>query len=240
MKKPLPTGIPRTTRTLKTEWGNVVYRAWGLGDQSVLLQALTGDTDNETRADALSQIMRSGVLEYTGGSVDEMPLFLAELVLLKMRALSIGEEATLHKQCGHCEEGKVTFTFNLEELKIQTFEGHQDKLTIGNYTFKFRYPSFRGTLEVGVLENLTNFSEKVVIKFIESVTTEDEVYLMDDYTEEEQIEFVKDLGSDLQVFVFEKFIQLMPCLSIDLNGKCDKCGVEDHQHVKGVSKLFSI
>lgn len=239
MKKPLPSGIPRTTRTLKTPWGDVEYRAWGLGDQSVLLQALTGDTSNEVRADALSQIMRSGVSSYSKGDVSEMPLFLAELVLLRMRALSIGEEATLYKQCPHCEPGKVEFKFNLEELTIQTFEGHKDSLTIGDYTFKFRYPSFRGTLEVGVLETLTNFSERVVVKFIESVCTEDEVYLMDDYTEDEQVEFVKDLGADLQVFVFEKFIQLMPCVTIDLHGVCDKCGEEDHQHVKGASKLFS-
>lgn len=249
-KKPLPTSIPRTQKLVKTKWGNITYHAWGLGDQSILLQRLVADEDStvttEERYDALREIIEKNVVSYTdqtGKALDplEMPVFLSEFLLLKLRAISIGETVDFVRPCGEgeCKCERVILSTNLDEATIIENENFQDEFKMGEYTFKLRFPSYRGTLELAELESLENISEEVLSRFIDCVYTEDDAWYMNEYTQEEKNQFMKLLGSDFQLFVLEKYVKNMPKCSMTLKGTCPDCG---HEHVlkldSGVSKLF--
>lgn len=242
MKKSLPSSLPRTNKLLKTEWGDVKFQAWGLGDQSKLLLALSGprDEDNSTVLfEALREIIESCVLEYSGGDVLEMPLFLSEMVLVSARAMSIGEIAKLTKVCNveDCK-GNVPMEIDLSKAKLVSDGDSDNTYTIGEYTFELRYPSFRGTLEINDLTDATDLTEDLLRKFIKSVYTESEVWVMADYTAAEQKTFMKLLGADFQVHVMNKFVKNMPYVLVVAEGVCEKCGHVHKQDIKGVSKLF--
>ena len=239
MKKSLPSSLPRTNKLLKTEWGDVKFQAWGLGDQSKLLLALSGPRDKEDTGvlfEALREIMESCVLEYSGGEVLDMPLFLSEMVLVNARAMSIGEIA---KVCNEQEcTGNVPMEIDLTKATLVSDASSANTYTIGEYTFELRYPSFRGTLEINELTDANELTEDLLRKFIKSVYTESEVWLMKDYTADEQKTFMKLLGADFQVHVMEKFVKNMPYVLVVAEGVCEKCGHEHKQEIKGVSKLF--
>lgn len=241
-KRPLPSSMPRTTRSIKSQWGDVTYQAWGLGDQSILLQALTGDdVDESAQVDALNQILKTCVLEYSRGEVEQMPLFLAEFIVMKIRAISIGEVATITKKCSDDCDGIVHFEFNIDnDLKIIRPENHQFTLSIGDYTFELAYPTLYSSIRFDKNEDLGTTSLKTVCKFIKGFYNEEESFEFSDYTEEEQIEFVKTLGADFQAFVQEKFIKTMPYVGITLDAKCPECGKRHTHEIMGASKLFSI
>lgn len=254
-KRPLPTSIPRTQRSIETKWGSVVYQAWGLGDQSVILQAIAGDTDQEDvsehqRVDALEQILENCVVKFksnsTAQSISESPMFLAEYVLMKLRAISIGEEAEVAKRCsenidGVACDGRVSFKFNIDkDVVIIEDPDHETSLVMGDYKLNFKYPSIRESLKISEIQALDNISERLSMMFLESIECGEEFWLVSDYTEEEMLAFAKDLGSEVQKFINTKFTATMPHVGVNLKGCCDKCGKQEEFSIKGVSKLFTI
>lgn len=242
-KKPLPNSIPRTTKLIKNEWGVIEYQAWGLGDQSKLLQRLGDDTPSEERYDALRELLSSCVVSYSHKGKQqnplEMPVFLSELLLLKLRSISIGEEAKFSKKCDCDGTPVVSLVANLEDAKILTQDTHKDTWTVGNFTFQLQYPSFRGSIEMSELESLEHISEEMVSRFIKTVYTDDDVWDMCDYTQDEKNVFMKDLGSDFQLFVLDKFISKMPQVVLPVTGTCEKCGKDHSMDLKGIARLFS-
>lgn len=250
MKKPLPTSLPRTSKLRKTKWGDVTYQAWGLGDQSKLLQRIVGeDVAPEERYDALRELLSSCVLSYVveGKEVNpvEMPVFLSELILVLIRAISIGEEAAFTKNCDKCvgEDGKhaiVNMVTNLEDSYILETDDHEYTKKVGDYTFELQYPTFRGSLEMSELETLDNISEELASRFIKTVYNDSDAWIMSDYTQAEKNEFMQLLGSDFQTFILKSFVQKMPVTKLKLEGMCPRCGHDHSTEVSGVSKLFSI
>lgn len=248
-KKPLPS-IPRTQRTLDTKWGKIVYRAWGLGDQALILQAISpnGEGDEVERAQALEQLLRSNTVEVksTGFSdVADAPIFVAEILLMRMRALALGEKATVSRMCDGCPDQehaeRLDFEFDINtDIVIEEEEGHQDFIEVAEYRMNLRYPTISSSLSLKDVKDAADASVLLTSKFIRSVENADEFWDFEDYTDEEVEEFVKAIGSDVQTEILRKFVGTMPYTKVHLEKKCPACGKEHSFDVKGVSRLFTV
>ncbi len=244
MGKPLPTNIPRTTRTTVTPFGTVKYRAWSLGCQSILLQAMPDEgeeEDIEARNDAITQVLEDCIVSWDGGKVGDMPLFLAELMFIKIRAISNGEEASVARKCSKegCN-GSTVFNFNMDEIELVVPEDHKSEINVGEFVFKLDYPTLRSAFDVSKMSK-DNFTEELAAQFIKKISTEDEVWnFKTDYSHSEQLSFVRTLGSEIQTAIIEKFVKTMPFTQLKLYGKCNKCGEPEELVIKGVTKLFQL
>lgn len=248
-KKPLPT-LPRTERTLESKWGRVTFRAWGLGDQSLILQAISpaGDTPEEERAQALEQLLRTNIVSIDSKEfkdIADAPIFLAELILMRMRALALGEKATVSRLCDGCppeeKPQRLDFEFNIDkDIIIEEDDSHKAFIEIGEYRLNLRYPTIASSTSLANVVDAADASVVLTSKFISSVTTEEEYWDFTEYDDEEIREFISRIGSDVQTEIIRKFVSTMPYTKLHLEKTCPKCGKHHSFDVKGVSRLFTV
>lgn len=249
-KKPLPS-IPRTQRTLDTKWGKIVYRSWGLGDQSLILQAIspTGEGDESERAQALEQLLRANTLSIESKhfrDISEAPIFLAEMVLMRMRALALGEKVTVSRICDGCPEGekgeRLDFEFDInKDIVIEEDPNHKPYTQIEEYRINHKYPTISSSLSLNSIKDAADASVVLTSKFISTVTTEEgEVWDLADYDDQEVREFIEQIGSDVQTEILKNFLGTMPYTKVHLEAVCPRCGKNHSFDVKGVSRLFTV
>lgn len=248
-KKPLPT-IPRTERTLDTKWGSVTFRSWGLGDQSLILQAVSpsGEGDEEERAQALVQLLRTNTLKTNSklfSDIADAPIFVAELVLMRMRALALGEKATVSRVCDACPKDaprqRLDFEFDInKDIVIEEDPNHRSHIVVGAYKINLKYPTIKSSLNLQGLTDAANASVILTSKFVSSVETDDEFWDMSDYEDTEVKAFIEDMGSDVQTDILQKFVATMPYTKVHLEKTCPQCGKVHSFDVKGVSRLFTV
>lgn len=248
-KKPLPS-IPRTERTLDTKWGKIVYRSWGLGDQALILQAISpnGEGDEVERAQALEQLLRGNTVEIDSkcfGDIADAPIFVAEILLMRMRALALGEKATVSRMCDGCPDQekpeRLDFEFDINsDIVIEEDASHQDYIEVGPYRLNLRYPTISSSLSLKDVKDAADASVLLTSKFILSVSTDDEVWDFSDYDDKEVKEFVEDIGTDVQTEILRKFVGTMPYTKVHLEKTCPSCGKIHSFDVKGVSRLFTV
>lgn len=248
-KKPLPS-IPRTQRTLETKWGNITYRAWGLGDQALILQAIspTGEGDEVERAQALEQLLRSNTVEVKSkvfSDIADAPIFVAEILLMRMRALALGEKATVSRLCDGCPDQekpeRLDFEFDINtDIVIEEDPDHQDFIDVRPYRINLRYPTISSSLSLKDVKNAADASVLLTSKFISSVSTVDEVWDFAEYDDDEVKAFVEEIGTDIQTEILRKFVGTMPYTKVHLETTCPSCHKVHSFDVKGVSRLFTV
>lgn len=245
MTKPLPS-IPLTKRTWFCEELNQTfsYRAWSLGEQSILLQAATtpdAELDAEGKAariDALRQVLSATV----DADIDSLPLFVVEMLYIKVLSASNGEVVEANYGCTKVVEGEeckgvLAVEIPLEDIKIKTVEGHKDIIDLGaGYSLKMKYANLQ-SFDVKPDKKLT--TEWVINNFAESVFDEDgEVWEMSDYGEKERLDFIFGLGGNLQVAVINDFFMKVPTMFWKTESICPKCKTKYPITITTISQLF--
>ena len=225
--------LPSTEQTVK-------YRPFLVKEEKLLVLALeTEDTKQITTA--IKTVLKSCVLT-KGIKVEQLPTFDIEYLFLNIRGKSVGEELEVKVICPDDEKTEVPITIDLDEVKVQKSEEHNNQLKLDDtLMMEMRYPSLDQFIKNNFDfkdENQMEQSFDLIGSCIDKIYNEDEVWATADCTKKEVKEFLESMNSS-QFKDIEKFFETMPKLTHTIKVKNPKTKVESEVVLEGLASFFA-
>lgn len=216
----------------------ITYRPFTNKEQKILLLAKESKDKNQV-IDAVKQVLNLCIVT-KGVDVDKMSSFDVEDLFLRIRSKSVEEQVrpifkyTYIDDEGNEKEERVTLKINLDDVKVQTQEGHTNIIDLdGTYKMKMRYPAYEDINQVSESEDP---QKDMVIKCIECVFDDDEVYTMEGESKEEIDEFYDSLSNKTMLQI-KDFYDTMPKLYHEIEVK-RKDGEVETVRFEGIQAFF--
>ena len=225
--------LPSTGETIQ-------YRPFLVKEEKVLVLALESE-DTKQITTAIKTVIKN-CIKSRGIKVENLPTFDIEYLFLNIRGKSVGEEIEVSVTCPDDEETQVSVTINLEDIKVQKSEDHNNKNKVDeSIMMEMKYPSLDQ-----FIKNNFDFSEgsamdqsfELIASCIDKIYTEDEVWAAADCSKKEIVEFLEQMNSS-QFKEIEKFFETMPKLSHALTIKNPNTKVESEVLLEGLASFFA-
>ena len=214
----------------------VQYRPFTVKEEKILLFAQQSK-DPKQIATAVKQVAENCITNDV--RIEDMFTFEVDYFFLKLRSASVNNVIKLKLKEG--EEEFYDVDVDLEEVELP--KPSKEKLTIPlneEYTMSLNYPKYGnvdGVVKLLNEDNAAEFLFTMMSECIESIYSEDEMFLMKDYTAEEKKEFLDSLTSknfkDLQ-----QFISKIPALEHEIKYINDE-GQERSRVLRGLFDFFT-
>ena len=238
---PLPKiATPTYELELPSTGATVKYRPFLVKEEKVLVIALESE-DNKQITNAIKAVLKSCILS-KGIKVESLPTFDIEYLFLNIRGKSVGEELEVKVICPDDEKTEVPITIDLDEVKVQKSEEHNNQLKLDDtLMMEMRYPSLDQFIKNNFDfkdENQMEQSFDLIGSCIDKIYNEDEVWATADCTKKEVKEFLESMNSS-QFKDIEKFFETMPKLSHTIKVKNPKTKVESEVVLEGLASFFA-
>jgi hypothetical protein len=217
-------------------------------EEKIFLTAKQSEDANEI-ANAVLQIIRN----CTFGAIDveSLPAFDVEFLFLQLRAKSVNNVIEMNFECRNFVRELATseqddrrchslvkVPINLDEIVVSTPDGHNKFIMLLNgLLLEMKYPSL-ALMETFVGQTEINAWIPFIAMCIRSITdSEGTVYEAKDYTQDELVEFVENMGvADLEEV--QRFFATMPSVAHSVTFKCNKCNYEEAITLRGLETFF--
>ena len=238
---PLPTiATPAYELELPSTKKKIQYRPFLVKEEKLLVLALESE-DTKQITTAIKTVLKSCVLT-KGIKVEQLPTFDIEYLFLNIRGKSVGEELEVKVICPDDEKTEVPITIDLDEVKVQKSEEHNNQLKLDDtLMMEMRYPSLDQFIKNNFDfkdENQMEQSFDLIGSCIDKIYNEDEVWATADCTKKEVKEFLESMNSS-QFKDIEKFFETMPKLSHTIKVKNPKTKVESEVVLEGLASFFA-
>lgn len=179
----------------------IEYRPFTVKEQKILLSAKESSSEDDV-IQAIEQIIDA----CTFGKVDvtAIPYFDFEDIFVRIRAKSVSNEVSFSYQTKDTKE-RVDVSFNLDDVEVKQHEGHSNVIMIDDSVgMKLAYPT---------ITTLSNSKDEIDLlkQCIDVIFDGDEVYSVNEVTQEEFDEFIESLDMGTMEKI-KTFFETMPRL----------------------------
>lgn len=197
----------------------VHFRPFLVKEQKIL-QIAAESKDSDEIFENVKEIIAACIKEDL--IVDDLPPCDIEWLFIKLRSKSVGEtiEVQLHCDAEECGES-VPFSINLSDVKIIKSNISNIIKLDDSVSIKLKYPSMKDTLDIS---NETETAESLS-HLITMIFTDNSVYLPEEISKEDLIEFINSITTD-KLSLIKEFISSAPRLFSETVAACPKCGKE--------------
>lgn len=220
------------TTTLPSSGVKIKYRPFLSKEERILLTAGESE-DVDVMYASLEAVVRNCLLS----EVKQLTTFDIEYMFVQLRARSVGESSDVLIKCSSCEKETMN-SVDLFSASIVTPEGHSTKIKLSdNIVGVMRYPSIEDV--VSLLNSPTNeeLKEELARKCILAIYFGEDVYNMEEETEDEKQKFFETFRPD-QTQKLKDFIDSMPYLQLTHKWVCPHCKTENIVTLKGIFSFF--
>lgn len=237
----LPT-IPHKHFDIKSKFivpkGKITMSPFTVGLESILLQVKDAEDEAEKMA-AIKQIIEE-CCKTPGINVSELPIFLVELIFLRLRQNSVGEIVELQYECTNEVEGKpcgneMKANVDLREFDLKETAGHTNKIMIHDpIGVVFKYPS------IAMFEDGTNVNDDtdVIVSCIDMIFEGDTVFPSSEHKREQLVDFWNNMSLMQKKEVYDKFFNSMPHMHYKKSLTCTKCKHVHELEFNSVQEVF--
>ena len=238
---PLPTIVtPSYELTLPSNGKKIKYRPFLVKEEKVLIIAMESE-DPKQIASAVKNVI-SACISTRGVKVENLATFDIEYLFLNIRGKSVGEELEVKVICPDDEKTEVPITIDLDEVKVQKSEGHNNQLKLDDtLMMEMRYPSLDQFIKNNFDFNDKNAMDQsfdLIASSIDKIYTEEEVWATADCTKKEVKEFLESMNST-QFKEIESFFETMPKLSHTVKVTNPKTKVKSEVVLEGLASFFA-
>lgn len=230
--------VPQYKVELPSTGEQINMRPFLVKEEKVLMIALeTSDIKQ------ISEAVRNIILScYDLQSLDELTVFDIEYLFLQLRAKSVGENMSLQIKCQNEDCGGMTpVTINVDDVKIINQKQDRtimlDKETGVGVQMKWPSMEMIGSLDPEKLNSVEGVME-LITDCIDGIFDNDNVYDLDNETEEELQSFVESLSGE-QFKMIQSFFYNVPAVYHKLNYECGSCNKEQEVELKGLNSFFT-
>lgn len=192
--------VPSTKQIVK-------YRPFTVKEEKILLIAQeSAELDQVVLA--IKQIINNC---FPDVDIDKLAIFDLEYMLLALRIKSVSNNVSFTIKDPDTESN-VELELDLEKIKVIENEEHSNQIDVSEDTFLLmRYPSVNELISLQSQNKETESVMEIMIACIEKIVSGEEVFLTQDFSKEQLVEFLDSLPSST-IQQLEKFFSTMPYL----------------------------
>ena len=248
MKIPLPTDYTVYRFLIPSLGVEKRFRPFTVKENKALLTAQSVD-DHNVMMDTLKVIINSCCLDDI--DVDSLALFDAEYLLIKLRAISIGNESSLILTCpdphdGHPEKTRQSEVFvDLDNIEVVGLDKYKSTIRLSDSMMvKLNPPTLDLIKKLKQLPDNATFEQRFEIAvhniraLMKSIVTEDEVIEIAECSAREVHEWLESLTEDCFALLHDQ-LQNIPYCRIKIDWVCPFCGKRNVRYLEGLSYFFS-
>tara|TARA_B110000211_G_C14090721_1_gene558914 strand:- start:675 stop:1400 length:726 start_codon:yes stop_codon:yes gene_type:complete len=219
----------------------ISYRPFLVREEKILLMAMEGSDEGEI-TNSIKQVINNCIVS-DGVNVDTLPLFDIEYILLNLRARSMGDVIKTNYTRPDCKEENcvpIEIEIDVNTIKVHKSPEHNAKIELSDKVgLVMKYPNIElMTKYAGKFEDESiDDAFDLIIKCIDTVYDEENVYSKTDYTAAELVEFVEGFSQD-QFSQIEKFFNTLPKMYKDVEFDCKKCNHKEEIRLEGLASFF--
>tara|TARA_B100001094_G_scaffold224216_1_gene218402 strand:- start:1370 stop:2080 length:711 start_codon:yes stop_codon:yes gene_type:complete len=229
--------VPKYMVTLPSTQEQISMRPFLVREEKVLMIALESND-----AAQISRAVKEIILScYDLKNLDSLTVFDIEYLFLQLRAKSVGENMNIQIKCREEDCDELTpVSINVDDIAIINQEQERtillDKDT--GVGVEMRYPSLElvSSLDMEKLESIEGVMD-LIVKCIDSIFDNDNVYNADTESPEELSSFVESLSSE-QFKKIQLFLQDVPAVYYKADYDC-KCGRKQEVELRGLNSFFT-
>jgi len=218
----------------------IQYRPFLVKEEKILVIALESE-DTKQITTAIKGVIKN-CIKTKGIKVEQLPTFDIEFLFLNIRGKSVGEEIELNIICPDDGETEVPVSINIDDIKIQKDEEHDNKIKIGDdLMMVMKYPSLDQFIKNNFdfeNKNAMDQSFDLIASCIDSICSEEEVWAAADCTKKEINEFLESMNSS-QFKGIEKFFETMPKLAHTVSVTNPATKVKSDVVLEGLASFFA-
>ncbi len=194
--------------TVPSTGKKIEFRPFLVKEEKILLIAQSSGIDTDI-IKAIKQILNLCIVDEF--NVDTLTTFDLEYLFLKLRAKSVNNIVKLSYRDNEDDE-VYDFEVDLDKIEVEMPKDIDPKIQItDNIGMTMKYPSASITDRLREFENEVDLMTFFIINCIDTIYTEDEVFLASDYKEKELEEFLD--GLTIQSFdKVRQFFEKLPKL----------------------------
>lgn len=229
---------PIYTLTIPSTGKEFKYRPFFVKEEKALM--IAKETNNPVvMLDTLKQVIDS--CSKVPVDLETFASFDIEYIFTQIRAMSVGEIVDLYFKCDTCTDEKAVARVQLDltTLKVESFEGHTNKIDLfADVGVIMRYPTVETLKSIEQSEG-TNLDLlfNVVVDCIEVIYDAEEVYHTKEQSKEELLAFINNLTS-VQFAKIQNFFKTMPSLRAYISYECPVCKKQHNKFMEGLSSFF--
>jgi hypothetical protein len=207
-------------------------------EEKVLMIALESN-DMEQISKAVRDIILSC---YDLDSLEDLTVFDIEYLFLQLRAKSVGENMNIQIKCTQEEcDGLTPISINVDDVEIINQNQERtillDEKTGVGVTMKYPSMELIGSLDIEKLNSVEGVME-LIIKCIDSIFDNDNVFDADAESAKDLEQFVESLNSE-QFRMIQGFLQEVPAVYYKTEYECDKCKHTNVVELRGLNSFFT-
>ena len=215
------------------------YRPFLVKEEKLLVLALESEDTKEITT-AIKNVIKS-CIKTRGIKVETLPTFDIEFLFLNIRGKSVGEDIEVNLICPDDGKTQVPVTINIDDVKIQRTEGHDNKIKLdSSLMMEMKYPSLAEFIKNNFdfkEENIMDQSFDLIASCIDKIYNKEEVWVAADCTKKEFSTFLESMNSS-QFKAIERFFETMPKLSHKVKITNPNTNVESEVVMEGLSSFF--
>ena len=213
------------------------YRPFLVKEEKLLLIAKETDKADEMSTATLQMIENC---TFNKLELDTLPLFDIEYLLLKIRAKSVGEKATLRLIAQDDNTTVVPVEIDLSKIEVVIDNKHTNKIILDEEKklgIVFAYPTYKlASMGLDDVEDIAKMFD-LVISCIDHIFEGDTIFKASEYTHEDLRKFLDDLNQKQ----FEKiidFFKTMPSVAHEIEFTNPKTSKVSTVTLKGLQNFF--
>jgi len=230
--------VPQYKVTLPSTGEILNMRPYLVKEEKILLMALESKD-----ADQITSAIRNIITGcYNIKDANVLTSFDLEYLFLQLRAKSVGEKLKLQYTCQQDDCNNITpAELDIEKLEVSGLD--QENTYILNEEMglgiKMKYPTLNalGNMNVADLNTAEGLLELVRV-CIDNIFDKENVYRVEDHTEEELSEFIGSFTSE-QFKYIQEFFANVPTVVYNTEYKCKACGNTNEIELKGLQSFFT-
>jgi hypothetical protein len=224
---------PIYTVTLPSNGKNVRIRPFLVKEEKLLLIAAQTKDVNEIIS-TTKQVINNCLID-ADVSVDSLPFFDVDYLIVALRAKSIGETIPVkftcnnvvnNNKCGHV----FPVDIDISKSTVVKDESVAPEIWLsGDFGVKMKYPKY--SVIKSIMANETDLDKmiRIICASIDYIFDKEQIYSAKDKSKEEIQEFVENL-TKTQLSKLENFVSNFPEFECRVEHTCEKCGF--HHHIK--------
>lgn len=220
--------VPSTKEKLK-------YRPFLVKEQKVLMLAY----ESQDKRQVINAILDTIVSCVENVNVTQLTTFDVDYIFTQIRGKSVGEKIELSINCSNCGFA-IPAEVNIEGIGVNVTESEKIVKLTDDISVKLKYPSYIDfSNRIGTMSNTsqTETVMEVIISCMHSVMTEQENILLKDESKEEVMKFIESMNSQ-QFDAVSDFVQQMPQIEYSLDLTCGSCKHEEQKVLRGLDDFF--
>jgi hypothetical protein len=235
--------VPTQHITLPSTGREIIIRPFLVKEEKILLTALASDDVKEI-VNATKQIVTNCVLS-SDFDVESLPIYDLEFLIIRLRAISIGEKLSLrflplkNTECEECKKHR-SVEVDISKVEVVFPEGHEKKIELTDSVgLVLKDPEAKNMNEFESAKKSQNVDDllKIIWKCVEYVYDKDVITSPKDVTVEEGLAFLESLKAT-QFKKIDTFFQTVPRLHLKVPIKCSSCNYSDEYTLEKLEDFF--